>query len=297
MVFVAAAESCSFSAAGRAVGLPASSISRRISSLEARLGTPLFVRTTRDITLTEAGLDFADRVRRILVDLREAELDASSFSREPRGTLKIETRPGLSAWLLAPMLHLFHETHPTVQVDLRLTNGLLDTLTPGTDLGIRYGVGPSSSMLTRKIIATRQATYAGGRYLRDAPPLRTPDDLVNHQCIAFFYGDAPTVWRYRNGVGYDREHVVAGPLRSNDVNALAVATVNEMGVNVTPEWVMRDQVRNGCVQQVLTDYEVTTMGSFDITVHAIYHPMMRDVRKVQVFLDFLVDHLRSTGNL
>lgn len=290
--FIAAVHCGSFSAAARAMGLPPSSVSRRIGAIEARLGVALFQRTTRDLTLTEAGAAYAESVRQIMGDLQTADLEASRYASLPEGVLRIESRPGLSAWLLAPLLPRFLEAYPMIQVDLRLTNGTLENLAPGSDLGIRYGLGAPSSLVTRKLATTRQGTYAAPSYLAKFGTPRTPDDLEHHNCLAFSYGDAPVNWRYRSG-DYDRVISATGNLRSNDVSVIGLATNNGLGISVAHTWVMEQAVREGRAVQVLTDYEVTTMGTFDLHVSAIYAPAMKNVQKVRVFVDFMLRTLRA----
>ena len=290
--FLAVVHCGTFSAAARSMNLPPSSIARRIGAIEARLGVSLFQRTTRDVSLTEAGESYALSVERIMADLEAADMEASHFSSLPEGLLRIESRPGLSAWLLAPLLPRFLEAYPQIEVDLQLTSGTLENLSPGTDLGIRYGLGAPSSLVTRKLATTRQGTYASPAYLDRFGMPQTPDDLADHNCLAFSYGDRQVAWRYRNG---DRETEVlaSGNMRSNDVTAIEMATVNGLGVSVAHTWVMEKAVRDGRAVPILTDYEVTTMGQFDLHVSAIYAPAMKTVQKVRVFVDFMLRTLRE----
>jgi DNA-binding transcriptional LysR family regulator len=291
-VFMAVVGTKNFSSAARELQLPPSSISRRIGAMEERLGVALFKRTTRDVSLTEAGIAYAASVERILSDLREADLSVSRFAKLPEGKLVIESRPGLSAWLLAPLLPEFLASYPTLEVDLRLTNDTLETLSPGSDVGIRYGLAAPSSLVTRKIATTRQATYAAPAYLERHGTPRTPDDLVSHNCLAFSYGEHKTNWRYRQK-DYDRVISPRGNFRSNDVTTLGVATTNAVGISVAHDWVMASAVEQGRVVPILTEYDVTTMDTFDLHVSAIYSPAVRNVQKVRVFIDFLLNVLRT----
>lgn len=293
-LFMSVASAENFSAAARQLGLPPSSVSRRIGAIEKRLGVALFKRTTRDVTLTDAGSAYSKSVTRILADLQEADLAVSRFSRMPEGMLRIESRPGLSAWLLAPVLPQFLEQYPTIQVDLKLTNGTLETLSPGTDVGIRYGLAKPSSLVTRKIVTTRQALYASPRYLQRHGEPNSPDELHEHNCLVFSLGDNPVSWRFRRG-DYDRTLQLRGSLRSNDVSTLATAVAGGLGISVAHEWVAEEHVRQGQVVRVLPDYEVTTMNSFDLHVCALYSPALKNVQKVRVFIDFLMTTLRASA--
>jgi DNA-binding transcriptional LysR family regulator len=290
--FLAVVNCGNFSAAARELGLPPSSISRRISAIETRLGAVLFKRTTREVILTEAGTSYASSVERIMNDLYEADLAASRFSSVPEGTLRIESRPGLCACLLAPLLPKFVAAYPMIEVDLRLTDKTLESLKPGSDVGFRYGLGAPSSLVTRKIMTTRQGTYASPIYLQKYGTPNTPDDLVHHNCVAFSFDDNIVNWRYRLG-SYDRVMTVSGNLRSNDVSTIALATDDGLGISVAHTWVMEKLLREGRVVNVLQDYEVSTMDTFDLHVSAVYAPAMKNVKKVRVLIDFMLQSLRS----
>lgn len=291
-IFMAVVNADNFSGAARALGLPPSSVSRRIAAIEAHLGVKLFKRTTRDVELTDAGRAYSASVARVLQDLQEADLAVARMAQVPEGHLRIESRPGLAAWLLAPLLPRFLALYPAIQVDLRLTNDTLETLSPGTDIGIRYGLARPSSLMTRKLVTTRQAVYAAPGYLAQHGEPATPDELSRHNCLIFSNGDTPVSWRFRRG-DYDRALNLRGNLVSNDVSTLASAVVNGLGIAVNHEWVAEAGERQGRVVRILRDYEVTTMDSFDMQVGALYAPAMRHVQKVRVFLDFLQTTLRG----
>ncbi|MGN0933667.1 LysR substrate-binding domain-containing protein [Falsigemmobacter intermedius] len=286
------AKARNFTAAALELGLPPSSVSRRIAAVEDRLGVALFRRTTREVSLTDAGIAYSSMVEKILGELDEADLLVSRYAKMPEGTLRIETRPGLSAWLIAPLLPKFLAAYPTIRIDLRLTNEPMETLSPNIDLGIRYGLAAPSSLVTRKLTTTRQATYASPDYLAAFGTPETPLDLLSHNCVGFAYGDNDITWRYRKG-DFDQSMTVQGSVRSNDVNTLRRAVVAGLGVNVAHEWMMENALREGKVVEILKDYEVTTMGTFDLHVSAIYSPAMKNVQKVRVFIDFLLNALRG----
>ena len=291
-IFMAVVNADNFSGAARTLGLPPSSVSRRIAAVEANLGVKLFKRTTRDVVLTDAGRAYSLSVARILQQLQEADLAVSRLSQLPEGCLRIESRPGLAAWLLAPLLPRFLAMYPAIQVDLRLTNDTLETISPGTDIGIRYGLARPSSLMTRKLVTTRQAIYAAPAYLARHGVPSTPEDLHRHNCLVFANGDTPVSWRFRKG-DYDEALDLRGNLLSNDVNTLATAVANGLGIAVNHEWVAEAGERDGRVVRILRDYEVTTMDSFDMQVCALYAPAMRQVQKVRVFLDFMQGALRG----
>lgn len=289
-IFTKVIRTGSFSAAARQLGLPPSSVSRRIGALEQRLGVPLFIRTTRQVSLTEAGRVYSGSINRVLSDLDAADQQVSQFHDKPRGTLCIESRVSLGSRLIAPLLSRFLREYPGLNVDLRLTSQQIDTLSQGVDLGIRFGLGRNSSLITRKVASARQGIYASPGYLKTHGEPNLPDDLVDHNCLAFVVNGEATVWRFRRGKE-TREMTIQGNYSSNDVGALHAVTLDGLGVSVYHEWVVTEDVRTGRLCRVLPDWQIATMPTFDTHIYVMYPPNMQNLPKVRVFTDFLVRHL------
>lgn len=289
-IFTKVIRTGSFSAAARQLGLPPSSVSRRIGALEQRLGVPLFIRTTRQVSLTEAGRVYSGSINRVLSDLDAADQQVSQFHDKPRGTLCIESRVSLGSRLIAPLLSRFLREYPGLNVDLRLTSQQIDTLSQGVDLGIRFGLGRNSSLITRKVASARQGIYASPEYLKTHGEPNLPDDLVDHNCLAFVVNGEATVWRFRRGKE-TREMTIQGNYSSNDVGALHAVTLDGLGVSVYHEWVVTEDVRTGRLCRVLPDWQIATMPTFDTHIYVMYPPNMQNLPKVRVFTDFLVRHL------
>jgi DNA-binding transcriptional LysR family regulator len=286
-IFTKVVRTGSFSAAARQLGLPPSSVSRRIGALEQRLGVPLFIRTTRQVSLTEAGRVYSNSIQQVLSDLDEADLVVSKFHDKAHGTLCIESRVSLGSRLIAPLLPRFLREYPGVKVDLRLTSQQIETLSQGVDLAIRFGLGRASSLITRKVATAQQGIYASPQYIAEFGAPKSPDELAKHNCLGFVVNGEAAVWRFR-GEDYRREIRVGGNYRSNDVGALHAATLAGLGLSVYHQWVVTDDVRGGRLQRVLAGYEVTTMPTFDTHIYVMYPPNMQNLPKVRVFTDFLV---------
>jgi DNA-binding transcriptional LysR family regulator len=289
-IFTKVVRTGSFSAAARQLGLPPSSVSRRIGALEQRLGVPLFVRTTRQVSLTEAGRVYSNSIQRVLTELDDADLLVSQFHDKPHGTLCVESRVSLGSKLIAPLLPRFLREYPGLKVDLRLTSQQIETLSQGVDLGIRFGLGRASSLITRKVASTQQGIYASPKYLVEHGEPGRPDDLAKHNCLGFVVNGESAVWRMKQD-SYAREIRVSGNYRSNDVGALHAATLDGLGVSVFHQWVVTDDVRSGRLKRILAEFEVTTMPNFDTHIYVMYPPNMQNLPKVRVFTDFLVRNL------
>ena len=286
-IFTKVVKTGSFSAAARQLGLPPSSVSRRIGALEQRLGVPLFVRTTRQVSLTEAGRVYSTSIQRVLSDLDNADLVVSQFHDKLRGTLCVESRVSLGSRLIAPLLPRFLREHPGLSIDLRLTSQQIDTLSQGVDLGIRFGLGRASSLITRKLASTQQGIYVSPVYLAEHGEPRTPDDLMHHNCLAFVVNGEAAVWRFK-APHYSRELRIGGNYRSNDVGALRAATIDSLGISVYHHWVVKQDVQKGKLKRILSGYDVTTMPTFDTHIYVMYPPNMQNLPKIRTFTDFLV---------
>lgn len=289
-IFATVVDSGSFSAAARQLGLPASSISRRISGLEKELGFRLFTRSTRFLILSDAGTLYLKQVRRILTEVHSAEEVASQIRGVPEGILRVETRPGIGAYLIAPVLTAFLAQNKQIRIDLQLTSQQLDTLSVGVDIGIRFGIGRPSSLITRKLVGTKQSVYASPEYLERHGVPQTPADLLNHNCLRFSLERQTTIWRFRKDSQID-DIEIDGNLRCNDVNTIYTAICDGLGIGVNHEWVVNADVQARRLVPILTDYEVTTMGNFDLQVAALYVPGSQNIPKVKVFTEFLLKAL------
>ncbi|TCR66187.1 LysR family transcriptional regulator [Bosea sp. BK604] len=289
-VFTKVVAAGSFSAAARQLGLPPSTVSRRIAALEQRLGVPLFVRTTRHVTLTEAGRAYHGAVRRVLENLEEADHAVALFRDKPRGTLRVQSRVSLGARLIAPLLPKFMREQPGLKIDLRLTSQQIDTLADDIDIGIRFGLGPASSLITRRVVSAQQGLYASPAYIAEFGLPETPEALLSHNCLAFVVNDEPTIWRIGQPEEM-REVRIEGLFQSNDVGALLSATLAGCGISIFHHYVVREEERRGRLVRVLPEHQITTMATFDTHVYVMYPPNMQNAPKIRAFTDFLVRYL------
>lgn len=291
-VFLQAADSGSFSSAARHFGLPPSSISRRIKSIEDHLGIPLFVRNTRHLALTEAGQSYATTVRQVLESLDAANRSVDRFRDTPRGTLNVVSRVSLGSRLIAPLLPRFQRQHPEININLHLTSQQIMTLPEGSDIAIRFGLAPPSALLTRRVGHVSQSIYASPAYIAERGEPLAPQDLYDHNCLAFVTNDEPAVWRLE-GEGTTHQIRIPGNLRSNDVSALLAVTRTGAGISVFHDFVTQELMERGELVKVLGDYAVSTMATFDTNIYLMFAQNMKDTLPVRLFTDFLVANLKS----
>jgi DNA-binding transcriptional LysR family regulator len=291
-LFVGTVADGSFSAAGRRMGLPPSSVSRRIAALERQLGIELFARTTRAMSLTEAGRLYHSYASKILADIENANSAVSALHNTPQGALNILTRQTIAARLLAPILPSFLQRYRGLKAHIHVIDRSPDTVPEGVDLMIRCGLGRDSSLRSRKIMDTRRVLVASPGYIeRHGLPTTVPE-LQNHNCLVFSTA-APVVWRFR--ASDTHEIRPNGNLEVNDVDALCAALAGGLGVSILHEWMVRDELQRGTLIALLRDYEVTTGQAFNTPISAIYHARLAKSVKVRLFLDFLKEHLAQPG--
>lgn len=260
-LFVRVTRRGSFSAAGRELGVPQSTVSRTIASLEREIGASLLVRTTRAVTATDAGAAFLARIELILADLDEAE-HMVRHSDELRGTLRVGIGTSLAARIVIPHLKPFLDRHPALRVDLLLDDERQDLVKDGVDVAFRFGALADSAATARKLVTWPRALVAAPSYLHTAPPLDRPADLAAHAIIVGPRGVLD--WTFRKE-GTTASVRLEGRLRINDLQGAYLAAVEGMGIVVTTLSAFRRELASGALVHVLPEWD---LGSVD--VHAVF---------------------------
>jgi DNA-binding transcriptional LysR family regulator len=260
-LFIRVARRGSFSAAGRELGVPQSTVSRTIATLEREIGASLLVRTTRAVTVTDAGAEFLARIEPILADLDEAEQTAR-HSGELRGTLRIGIGTSLAARIVIPHLKPFLDRHPALRIDLLLDDQKQDLVKEGVDVAFRFGALADSTATARKLVSWPRVLAAAPGYLSSAPALDSPADLAAHAIIIGPQGAGD--WTFRKG-GTATSVRLDGRLRVTDLQGAYLAAVEGMGIVLTTLPAFRREFESGVLVQVLTEWD---LGSVD--VHAVF---------------------------
>ncbi|WP_323121093.1 LysR family transcriptional regulator [Burkholderia alba] len=281
IVFVQVAETRSFVAAGRALGISASAVGKRIARLETRLHARLFHRSTRSITLTAEGACFLERCRRVLNELDEAEQELSTTTQAPRGRLRVSLP--VTSWLVLPLLADFMAAYPDIQLDLDFSDRLVDVIDEGFDAVVRTGE-PTDSRLTSRLLGTFRTVLVGAPdYLaRHGTPL-TPADLARHACLHYRYpkDGKLEVWPLRAAPG---EAAVDVPVSmvSNNLEARVCFALHGRGIACLPDFSVRGELASGALRTVLDDY-VEKRTPF----HVLWPSGRHGSPKLRAFVDFL----------
>jgi len=279
--FARVVDSGSFSAAARRLNISKSAISAHVQRLEERLGIRLLNRTTRRLSLTEAGAAYYRHCARILAEAEAAEQVASALQREPRGTLRISAPDSFGWMYVAPAVPAFLKRYPDLAIDINLSPAYANLVEEGLDLAIRIGVLEDSALVVRKLASSRLVLCASRAYLEQRGIPRHPDDLASHNCLCanlLAWGDE---WRLVGKRGEARV-TVSGSLRSNNAEMLRGAALDGVGIVALPTWAVSKELRSGMLRHVLVGWQAPVS-----TIYAVYPGNRLMSVKVRAFVDHL----------
>lgn len=284
--FIAVSEAGGFAPAARRMGLATSSLTRQVDALEAKLAVKLLNRSTRSVTLTDAGQVYFEKTARILSDLQDADLALAGHD-GPRGLLRVSAPLAFGRLHLAPLLAGYLESCPEVELDLIFTDSVTNLAEENVDVAIRIGALESSSLIARKLAPHRRVVCASPDYLEREGIPRRPSDLAEHACLAFTFTPGRDLWRFEGRTGRTEEVDVKGRIRANSSETLVQAAVAGLGVVMMPTWLVGADLQAGRLQAVLEDWR-TSPGAMDTGIHAVYLANRRGVPKVRSFVEFLL---------
>lgn len=285
-VFVEVVERGSFTAAAESLEMSKAAVSKAVAQLEKRLGNRLLHRTTRRLTLTEAGSALFDGAGPALEQITAAEDAVIELSGEPRGRLKVTAPIYFGATFLIPTFGQFLKRYPHVELELDLDNRIVDLVAGGFDIAIRITTLTSTSLVARKLAEVSLVTVASPAYLRTAGTPARPDDLRNHQCLLYTLDRTPNEWHFRSGDGQAISVPAGGGLRCNNDEALKEAALQGMGIARFPALFVSDVLATGRLVTLLDDFEPLPSA-----ICAVFPTRRNLAPKVRVFVDFLAERL------
>ncbi len=284
--FVHAAEHLSFVTAGRALGISPSAVGKNVAKLEQTMGTRLLHRTTRRIALTEEGALFYERCRRILDDLREAETLLTDSAGTPRGRLRVSL-PTIGYRFLLPVIPEFRRLYPEIELDIDFNDRLVNPVEEGLDAVIRSGMLEDSSLMSRRLGPFRFLLCAAPAYLEARGRPQRPGELEQHDCLRFRYPNSGQLqtWQLADAEAVDPFRGPA-PLTCNNMEALRGAAIAGLGIACMPDFLARDALEAGSLEQVLEGH-LADPGQFTLLWPSSRHLSPR----LRVFVDFLAERL------
>lgn len=280
-VFARVIATGSMSMAARDLGLSPAVVSKRIKRLEDRLGTRLLQRTTRQISLTEAGQGFHQRILAVLAGIEEAETYASGRSSEVSGTLKISAPTSFGRMHIAPHLKAFMDAHPDLAIQLVLSDEFTDIVGGGFDLAIRIAELTDSTLVARRLASVRRLLCASPDYITAHGMPQGIDDLKRHRCLPAHNHD---VWRLEGPQGTLNIRP-EGMLITNSSEVIREAVIAGLGIALRSTWDIGEELKGGRLVQVLPAYE----GSHNVALSAVYPSRQFLPAKVRLFIDYLAE--------
>ena len=282
-IFAEVVETEGFSAAARSLGVSKSAVSKQVGRLEDSLGVRLLNRTTRRLSLTEAGATFYAACRRVLDEAEAAERAVSNLSAAPRGLLKLNAPMSFGFLHLAGAIPQFHARFPQITLDAAMNDRFVDLVEEGYDVALRIGDLRDSSLIARRVAPCRTVTCASPDYLARRGRPEKPEDLRDHDCLLYANMAQPREWPLLGPAGLQKVKV-EGPLLANNGDVLCGAALGGMGIARLPTFIVGRHLREGRLEAVLPGFPVPEQG-----IHAVY-PHSRNLSvKVRVFVDFLAE--------
>lgn len=285
MTFAKVVETRSFSAAALALATSKSLVSKQVSGLESALGVKLLNRTTRSMSLTEAGSAYYEHCQRIAHEIEAASQTVMQLQAEPRGVLRLTSPVIFAALHLAPALESFCNKHEKVEVELYAHDRAVDLVDERYDLAIRITSNPPQNLVARAIAPVRWVSCASPEYLEKYGTPATPQDLEKHQCLAYQGEPVQASWRFVVG---DKEVTprLHSRFRVNSTGVLLHLALNGMGIVINPTYVLGDHLKSGRLVPLLTDYDCNP----GMSLQMLYLPNRYMQPKVRAFIDHLLAH-------
>lgn len=287
-VFVRVVQHGSLSSAARQLGTSPASVSRQVSALEEQLGARLVNRTSRKLTLTEAGETYFRHAEQILQHFDEARHSVSQLQVSPRGTLRVHSRILVGQMFIVPAVTEFLLRYPEISIDLMLSNQTVDLVEQNIDIDIRIGKLGDSSLIARRLAVSERVVCASPAYLKKHPPIDKPQDLMAHNCLTYRLNMGSVQWHFMDGAGLSTDVPVTGSFQTDFGPALRQATLAGLGLSLMPDWSVREDIQRGTLVRLFPDYRVSFL-EFENGVYAVYQRSRFMSAKVRL----LVEHLST----
>lgn len=284
-LFVEVVKAKSFRGAADALGMPNSTLSRRIAALEKTIGLRLLHRTTRKIEPTEAGLLYYERSKRVVEEARLVHAQLGDMLAQPSGLLRASFPEGFATVFLAPLVAEFAQRYPGIRFEFDLSPRLADLVSEPVDVAIRMGELADSNLIARQLARLPRYLYASPRYLDRLPEPRQPADLAQHECLRL-RASKPDTWTLQRGEE-TLDIAVGGRFLLNSVGMIQRLATLDMGIAVLAEEIAAEDVAQGRLRRVLPLWQATPVPVYAMTETRLLPA------KTQRFIDFLREHLSS----
>lgn len=285
-IFACVVEHRSFSGAATAIGVSKATVSKAIARLEAHLGTALFHRTSRRLTLTDSGAALAERAGRILAEAQAAEEAAIDSAKAPSGLVRIAAPITFGIRFVSDAIADLLTEHPGIQIDLRLSDARVDIVADGFDIALRIADLPDSSLRARRLAPVKARVVASPSYLQAHGTPLHPADLAHHAC--FLYANAIGAWQFRKADGEEAAVRPAGPLITDNGDAMMPALLAGLGIARLPDFIIDRELADGRLVEILGDW-----SPMNIALHLLTPPSTLRPARVELVIEFLSQRFRN----
>ena len=282
----------SFAAAARRHDLDPSSVSRTIAAIEDDIGVRLLQRTTRRLSLTEAGELYIRKIEPLVEELERAAEEALAVSTAPTGTLRMTCSVAFGLTCLVPLLADFRKVLPDLKIDLLMTDENVDLIAERVDLAIRLAPSIDAEVIGTKLMTTRYRVCASPAYLEEYGPIVQPEDLSKLTCLLFTFPEFRSRWLFRDGRGQVREIPVSGDIAMSNALGLRQAALEGLGPALLADWLVDQDIATGQLANLFPHYDVAAT-TFDTGAWLLYPSRAFLPSKVRVTIDFLKARLGS----
>jgi len=289
VVFARVIEAGSFTAAARLLGMPKTTVSRRIAALEREVGVRLIQRTTRSLNMTDAGRLYYEQSIQALRMIEDANLRLAEARAEPSGTIRISAPIGFGDYFLTGTVFDFLGAHPKTKVELRLTDEKLNLVESGIDLAFRTGILPDSTLIARKLGVAYRILCASPDYLARRGVPEVPADLARHHCVIAGPSTASAHWILDGPHGQETV-TVSGRFAANEMQTLVAAAIAGYGIAQLPHRVAEASIRDGLLQRVLGDYATPAGG-----LYVVYPSSQHLSPLVKAFIELAARRISAAG--
>ena len=283
-VFAQVVDAKSFSAAADRLGMSKSLASRHVSALERALSVKLLNRSTRKLSLTEAGAVYYEHCARIVQEAELAEQRLTQTQSEPAGLVRVTAVPAFAVRHVLPALTEFYRKYPKIQVKLFCSNRAIDLGDEGFDLGIRVSFDPAPNLVARKLAANRSVLCAAPAYLKRRGTPRRIEDLRKHECVLFPAIAPKGAWTLRRD-GRKSSVQVAGVFETDEMDVVRAAVAAGLGIGILPLYIAADALQQGQLVPLLRQYQVVPESA----IYLVYLPNRTLSSRVRALIDFLAE--------